>query len=102
MPPSFAVLEERLRRRIKDSDDASQRRLQVAREEVAAFVEYDFVVVNDELDAACDRLQAIFTAERARLQRMRSEAETIVRTFEKREERTGVIEASSPIPSSSS
>jgi guanylate kinase len=81
MPPSFAVLEERLRRRSKDSEDAIQRRLQVAREEVAAFSEYDFVVVNDELDAASDRLQGIFTAERARLQRMRGEAETIIRTF---------------------
>ncbi len=83
MPPSFIVLEERLRRRSKDSEDAIQRRLQVAREEVAAFVEYDFVVVNDELDAASDRLQAIFTAERSSLERMRGEAETIVKTFGK-------------------
>ena len=85
MPPSFAVLEERLRRRSKDSEEAIQRRLQVAREEVAAFVEYDFVVVNDELDAASDRLQSIFTAQRSRLERMRAEAETIVRTFAKQE-----------------
>ena len=83
MPPSFAVLEERLRRRSKDSEEAIQRRLQVAREEVAAFVEYDFVVVNDELDAASDRLQSIFTAQRSRLERMRAEAETIVSTFGK-------------------
>jgi len=81
MPPSFAILEERLRRRSKDSEEAIQRRLQVAREEVAAFKEYDFVVVNDELNAASDRLQAIFTAERARLERMRLEAESIIRTF---------------------
>jgi len=81
MPPSFAVLEERLRRRSKDSESAIQRRLQVAREEVAAFTEYDFVVVNDELDAASDRLQGIFTAERSRLKRMRLQAETIVKTF---------------------
>ena len=84
MPPSFAILEERLRRRSKDSEEAIQRRLQVAREEVAAFVEYDFVVVNDELDTASDRLQAIFTAERSSLERMRAEAETIVRTFDER------------------
>ena len=81
MPPSFAILEERLRRRSKDSEEAIQRRLQVAREEVAAFKEYDFVVVNDELNAASDRLQAIFTAERARLEPMRLEAESIIRTF---------------------
>jgi guanylate kinase len=81
MPPSFGVLERRLRGRSKDSEDAIQRRLQVAREEVAAFAEYDFVVVNDEVTTAVDRLRGIVVAERARLQRMRTEAETIIRTF---------------------
>ena len=81
MPPSFAALEQRLRGRSKDSEAAIQRRLQVARDEVAAFAEYDFVVVNDELAAAVDRLRGIVVAERARLQRMQGEAETIVRTF---------------------
>lgn len=81
MPPSFATLEQRLRGRSKDAEAAIQRRLQVARDEVAAFTEYDFVVVNDELTAAVDRLRGIVIAERARLRRMRSEAEQIVRTF---------------------
>jgi guanylate kinase len=81
MPPSFAVLEQRLRGRSKDSEAAIQRRLQVARDEVAAFTEYDFVVVNDGLAAAVDRLRGIVVAERARLWRMQGEAETIVRTF---------------------
>jgi guanylate kinase len=81
MPPSFAVLEQRLRGRSKDSEAAIQRRLQVARDEVAVFTEYDFVVVNDGLAAAVDRLRGIVIAERARLQRMQREAETIVRTF---------------------
>jgi guanylate kinase len=81
MPPSFEVLEQRLRGRSKDSEEAIQRRLQVARDEVAAFTEYDFVIVNDELTAAVDQLRGIVIAERARLQRMRAGAETIVRTF---------------------
>jgi guanylate kinase len=81
MPPSLAVLERRLRGRSKDSEADIQRRLSVAREEVAAFSEYDFVVVNDELTGAVDRLRSIVVAERARLQRMRDPAETIVRTF---------------------
>jgi len=81
MPPSFEVLEQRLRGRSKDSEDAIQRRLQVAREEVAAFTEYDFVIVNDELTAAVDQLRGIVIAERARLQRMQAGAEAIVRTF---------------------
>jgi guanylate kinase len=81
MPPSFAILEQRLRGRSKDTESAIQRRLQVARDEVASFAEYDFVVVNDELTAAVDRLRSIVVAERARLARMRDQAEIIVRTF---------------------
>ena len=59
LPPSFAVLEQRLRGRSKDTEEAMQRRLQTARAEVAAFAEYDYVVVNDELEACVDRLRAI-------------------------------------------
>ena len=81
MPPSFEVLEQRLRGRSKDSEAEIQRRLQVARDEVAAFAEYDYVIVNDELPAAVDRLRSIVMAERARLEPMRDQAETIVRTF---------------------
>jgi len=81
MPPSFEALERRLRGRSKDDESAIQRRLAVAREEVKAFSEYDYLVVNDELDAAVERLRSIVWAERARLQRMRPVAETIVRTF---------------------
>jgi guanylate kinase len=81
MPPSLEVLEQRLRGRSKDREEEIQRRLQVAREEVASFGEYDFVVVNDDLTAAVDRLHSIIIAERARLPRMRGEAERIVRTF---------------------
>lgn len=81
MPPSLAVLEQRLRGRSKDAEAAIQRRLAVAREEVASFAEYDFVVVNDELTAAVDRLRSIVVAQRARRERMRGEAESIVRTF---------------------
>jgi guanylate kinase len=81
MPPSYATLEQRLRGRSQDSEAAIQRRLQVARDEVAAYAEYDFIVVNDELPAAVDRLRSIVLAERARLLRMRGTAEAIVRTF---------------------
>jgi guanylate kinase len=81
MPPSFGALEERLRGRSKDSEDAIQRRLQVARDEVAAFAEYDYLVVNDELTATVDRLRSVVVAERVRLKSMRGEAEKIVGTF---------------------
>lgn len=81
MPPSLEVLEQRLRGRSKDSEGAIQRRLRVARDEVAAFVEYDYIVLNDDVNAAVECLRAIVVAERLRLHRMRAAAETIVRTF---------------------
>ena len=81
MPPSFEVLEQRLRGRSQDTEAAIQRRLQVARDEVASFTEYDFVVVNDELSTAVDRLRSIVIAERSRLDRMHAEADGIVSTF---------------------
>jgi guanylate kinase len=81
MPPSFQVLEQRLRGRSKDSEEAIQRRLQVARDEVAAFAEYDYVVINDELTAAVDRLRSIIVAERVRLRSMRHMVERVVETF---------------------
>jgi guanylate kinase len=81
MPPSFDILEQRLRGRSKDTEEAMQCRLRVAREEVASFVDYDYLVVNDEVTTAVDRLRSIVLAERARLDHMRASAESIVRTF---------------------
>lgn len=81
MPPSFAVLEQRLRGRSKDSEAAILRRLQVARDEVASFTEYDFIVLNDELTAAVDRLRSIVLAERCRRTFMTPLASQIVTTF---------------------
>ncbi len=81
LPPSAAVLEQRLRGRSKDSDEEIRKRLEAARREVTEFAAYEYVVVNDELDGAVDRLGAIVQAERARVKAMRSTAETIIETF---------------------
>jgi guanylate kinase len=81
MPPSAGILEQRLRGRSKDSEGDIQRRLLVAKQEVASFTEYDFIVVNDHIDAAVGRLQQVVLAERSRLNRMTGAAESIVRTF---------------------
>ena len=81
MPPSYAILEQRLRGRSKDSEGAILKRLQVAREEVASFTEYDFIVINDELTSAVDRLRGIVFAARCQLSCMRTQAARIVATF---------------------
>lgn len=61
LPPSPNVLESRLRSRNQNSDQEIQERLSVAREEVKAFDEYDYVVINDDFDVALSRLKAIVT-----------------------------------------
>ena len=81
MPPSYGVLEQRLRGRGRDPEAAILRRLATAREEIRAFVEYDYVVVNDEIDACADRVRAILLAERSRRTDMTASAEGVVSTF---------------------
>jgi len=83
LPPSFAVLEQRLRGRSKDPEDAIRRRLATAREEIGAVGEYDYVVVNDALDACVDRLRAIVLAERAHPRAMAGQIARIVGSFGK-------------------
>ena len=81
LPPSYEVLQQRLRGRSKDSEDQIRRRLDVAREEVSAVDEYDYVVVNDEIEACVERIRAIVLAERARRDMMEADVAAIVRTF---------------------
>jgi guanylate kinase len=81
LPPSFDVLERRLRGRSKDSEEQMQRRLATARAEAASFTDYDYVVVNDQLEPTVVRLQEIIAAERSRTHRMRGVAEAIITTF---------------------
>ncbi len=81
LPPSLDILEHRLRGRSRDSEEEMRRRLEVARREVDAFSEYDYVIVNDEVGPCVERLRAIVLAERARLQVMRPVAEEVIETF---------------------
>jgi guanylate kinase len=81
LPPSFEALERRLRGRSKDSDDAIRKRLATARREIRAVAEYEYVIVNDELDTCVDRLRSIVLAERARPRVMAPTVARIVGSF---------------------
>jgi guanylate kinase len=83
LPPSAEILEQRLRGRSKDSEVEIGKRLDAACREVGEFASYEYVVVNDELDGAVERLRAIVLAERARVKAMRPTAENIIETFHK-------------------
>ena len=65
-PPSLEVLEQRLRGRQSDSEEQITQRLAAARRELAGYRIYDYLVVNDDLEAATRELLAILTAARAR------------------------------------
>ncbi len=81
LPPSFEALERRLRGRSKDSEEAIGKRLATARREIRAVAEYEYVIVNDELDACVDRLRSIVLAERARPRVMAPAIARIVGSF---------------------
>src|SRR3990170_1614589 len=81
LPPHYDALENRLRGRSKDSDEAIRKRLVVAREEVSAFEEYDYVVINDQLESCVERIRSIVLAERSALPCMRPQALDILKTF---------------------
>ena len=83
LPPSAAVLEARLRGRSKDTEEQIARRLEVACREVEDYATYDYVVINDEVEACVDRLRSIVVAERARVRLMRTRGERVIATFRK-------------------
>jgi guanylate kinase len=64
LPPSFSELRNRLERRAEDSPETIERRLANARNEMQRWSEYDYVIVNDDLDESFRALQSILTAER--------------------------------------
>ena len=83
LPPSASILARRLRDRSKDTEGQIARRLETACHEVSEFAQYEYVVVNDELETAVSRLGAIVMAERTRVRCMRGTAEAIIKTFKK-------------------
>jgi guanylate kinase len=82
LAPSRDILEQRLRARSEDSDEAIERRLREAREEIRSFREYDYVLVNRDLETAVADLAAIIRAERLRRVRMEEEIGPILASFD--------------------
>ena len=66
LPPSRQALESRMRSRGQDSEEVIAQRLAAAREEMSHYDEFDFLIVNDEFDAAVLEMQSIFLASRQR------------------------------------
>ena len=69
LPPSMKELKGRLRRRAEDTDDVIDARLLNARTEIEHWRDYDYIVINDDLNAAFRNVKAIVDAERLRRDR---------------------------------
>ncbi len=69
LPPSIAALESRLNARGQDSAEVLAGRMAQSRSEISHWAEYDYVLVNDDLERAENELRAILTAERLRRDR---------------------------------
>jgi guanylate kinase len=70
LPPSAPVLAERLSRRAQDSEDVVARRMASASAEISHWPEYDYVIVNADIDASLQGLKAILSAERLKRERL--------------------------------
>ena len=64
LPPDMRELERRLRTRAQDSDDVIAKRMAKSEAEISHWAEYDYVIVNRDIDAAMDELRMIIAAER--------------------------------------
>lgn len=87
LPPSIAVLEARLAQRNQDPPEVIRRRMAAARDEIAHWAEYDYVLVNEDLDRCEAELRAILTAERLRRPRRPGLVQRVARLNREFEER---------------
>jgi guanylate kinase len=69
LPPHMTELERRLRERAQDSEEVVQGRMAKASDEMSHYAEYDYIVVNREIDASVAQVRAILTAERLKRER---------------------------------
>ncbi|MFS1518319.1 guanylate kinase [Bacillus sp. SM2101] len=70
MPPSLTELENRITTRGTESNEVINNRMNAARQEIEMMNAYDYVVENDEVELACERIKAIVTAEHCRRDRI--------------------------------
>ena len=84
LAPSRDILEQRLRSRSEDSEEVIQRRLRDAAEEIRNYTQYDYVLVNHQVEESVATLLAIVRAERVRRIRMEEQIRPILRSFEDR------------------
>jgi len=82
LAPSRQILEQRLRARGEDREEVIERRLRDAADEIGRYQDYDYVLINSNLDDSDAVMQAIVCAERVRRTRIEDQIRPILETFE--------------------
>lgn len=77
LPPSMQELDRRLRTRAQDSDEVVAKRMAMAHGEISHWAEYDYVLVNDDVEKCLGEVRSILTAERLRRERREGLAEFV-------------------------
>ena len=78
IPPSFEILEKRLRGRGTDDDESIIKRLDIAKDELARAVEFDYIVENDILEEAVEDIVTIIKAEKLKVNKMKNKLSEVI------------------------
>lgn len=81
LPPSYQVLRERLMRRSLDPGFVIEKRLKIACKEIRHYRDYDYLIVNEELNSSTLELQSIILGARCRIAARSERAESVIATF---------------------
>jgi guanylate kinase len=78
LPPSFKVLEQRLRNRATDSEQALEKRLKRAKNELEQAMNYDYIVINDDIDKCVGKVVKIIESEKYKSSRMKNALKEVI------------------------
>jgi len=81
LPPSYPVLKERLRKRSLDDESVIEQRLKIARKEIHHYMDYDYLIINEDIGSATHELQSIILSARCRLAARAKSAKSILASF---------------------
>ncbi|MBD3414459.1 MAG: guanylate kinase [Candidatus Aminicenantes bacterium] len=81
LPPNYQQLEQRLKKRGEESVKSIQDRLRTAKKEIRSYSDFDYIVINDQLEKAVQELASIVLSVRCRIEVRQKDIGPIIRTF---------------------
>ncbi len=81
LPPMFEELRRRLKKRGEESEEAIEKRMEVAKKEISHYPNFDFIVINDQLERAVEELKSIIICMRCQIEARKKEIIPILQSF---------------------